>query len=142
MKKPDIQYIAAKAIIQRDDGSVLVLKQSDSTISGHEQYHPPGGILELGESLEECLIREVKEEIGADIEVEQLFDVGEWSAQRDDTIMQFVGVFYVCRLINSDFKLQSSEVSGVGWVNADSIEAFDITEPSKKIIAKYLASKR
>jgi hypothetical protein len=41
MKQPNILYTAVKALIKNDEGKVLVLKQSDPTITGDNQYHPP-----------------------------------------------------------------------------------------------------
>lgn len=139
-KQPKILYTAAKALIKNNDGRVLVLKQSDSTISGGEQYHPPGGIVEPGESLEECVIREVEEEIGVICHVNRLLDVGEWYAQRGDDVMQFIGIFYACTIDNHDFNLQESEVNAIHWVGLDDIDSLAIVEPSKTIIKKFLLS--
>lgn len=138
MKQPNILYTAVKALIKNDNGKVLVLKQSDSTITGGNKFHPPGRIVEMGESLHECVIREIKEEIGVDSRVLQLFDVGEWYAERDNDVMQFIGIFYVCNINNKDFELQSSEVSGAYWVGLEDIDSLDIVEPSKSIIKKFL----
>lgn len=140
MKQPNILHIAVKALIKNNEGKVLVLKQSDPAITGNNQYHPPGGILELGESLEECVIREVKEEIGVDSSVVKLFDVGEWYAQRDDDVMQFAGIFYVCSLKGEEFNLQSSEVADTYWVGLEEIDSLDIIEPSKSIIKGFLVA--
>ena len=82
--KPKILYTAVKALIKNTEAKVLVLKQADPTITGGNQYHPPGGILELGESLKECVEREVEEEIGVKCKAKQLFDVGEWQAERSN----------------------------------------------------------
>lgn len=140
MKRATILYTAVKALIKNDEGKVLVLKQADPTITGDDQYHPPGGIIELGETIEECIIREIREEIGVDSTVERLFDVGEWFAERNDDVMQFVGLFYVCKLGSTDFKLQESEVGDISWVGVDEIDSFDIVEPSKSIIKQFLES--
>lgn len=139
-KRPNIQYVAAKGLILNDSGKILVLKQSDPTISGNGQFHPPGGIVEPGESVKECLVREIAEEIGVSAEVGQLVDVGEWYAERDDNTMQFIGIFYECKISIDDFKLQSSEVSKVAWVGIDDIDNFNIIEPSKSIIKSFLLS--
>ena len=138
-KTPNIQYVAVKALIKNEKGQVLVLRQSDPTITGHGQCHPPGGIVELGETLEECVIREVEEEIGVASKVIRLFDVGEWRAERGDTIMQFVGLFYVCTIETEDFTIQASEASEAIWVGPDDIDTVDIVEPSKSILKKYLS---
>lgn len=140
MNKPTIQYVAAKALIKNEQGQVLVLKQADPTITGDMQYHPPGGIVELGETVRECVEREVQEEIGVPCTAQSLFDVGEWYAERAGTVMQFVGIFYVCNIISDNFTLQSAEASGFMWVDATNIDALPILEPSMGIIRKFLAS--
>lgn len=137
-----ILYTAAKALIKNEDGEVLVLKQSDPTISGVNQYHPPGGIIEYGETLKECAAREVEEEIGVRPTVGSLFDVGEWTAARGDLHMQFVGLFYACSLPSASFKLEEEEASEVYWVGLDTIDSTDILEPSKSIIKRYLQETR
>lgn len=138
MKQPTVLYTAVKALIKNSDGKVLVLKQSDPTISGVNKYHPPGGIIELGETLKQCVQREVEEEIGVKSTVTRLFDVGEWQAVRDSDVMQFVGLFYVCELESDSFILQKEEASEIAWVGLDEIDELDILEPSKSIIRRFL----
>ena len=133
-----ILYTAVKALIKNTEAKVLVLKQADPTITGGNQYHPPGGILELGESLKECVEREVEEEIGVKCKAKQLFDVGEWQAERGKDTMQFVGLFYVCELEPGPFILQEQEASEIEWVGIDEIDTLDILEPSRSIIRRFL----
>lgn len=140
MSEPNILYVAVKALLVNDAGELLVLKQSDPTITGHNRYHPPGGIVELGEDIRTCLLREIKEETGLTAAVERLFDVGEWHAERDDNIMQFVGIYFVCTLKGGSVTLQSSEVSDLAWINSATLNTVDILEPSKTIMANFLAS--
>ncbi len=133
-----ILYTAVKALIKNDEGKVLVLKQSDPTITGVDQYHAPGGIIEFGETLVECVAREVEEEVGVRPTVGKLFDVGEWSAVRNDLNMQFVGLFYICELPSYDFVLEEKEASEAYWVGIDTIDSIDIMEPSKTVIRQLL----
>lgn len=136
--QPNILYTAVKALIKNDEGKVLVLKQSDPTITGNNQYHPPGGIIELGETVTECVEREVEEEIGIKTTAKRLFDIGEWQAERDRDVMQFVGLFYVCELESGDFTLQKEEASEACWVGIDDINELKILEPSRTIIERFL----
>ena len=133
-----ILYTAVKALVKNDEGKVLVLKQSDPTITGYNQYHTPGGIIEFGETLVDCVSREVEEEVGVRPEVEGLFDIGEWTAEREDLQMQFVGLFYICRLPSYEFKLEEDEASEAYWVDLHTIESIDILEPSKSMVRRYL----
>jgi 8-oxo-dGTP diphosphatase len=139
MRNPNTQYIAVKALIKNDEGKVLVLKQNDPTISGDGRYHPPGGIVELGESVKDCVVREVKEETGLDVEVKELFDFGEWRAERGNDVMQFVGMYFVCEGTSENIQLQESEVACFAWVGSEDIDSLDILEPSKTIIKGFLA---
>lgn len=133
-----ILYTAVKALIKNKEGKVLVLKQSDSTITGVNQYHAPGGIVEFGETVTECVAREVEEEVGIRPTVGNLFDVGEWTAVRDDLYMQFVGLFYICELPSYDFVLEEKEASEEYWVGLDTINSIDILEPSKSMVKRFL----
>jgi ADP-ribose pyrophosphatase YjhB (NUDIX family) len=54
------------------DGRVLLIKQSVTTA---RKWSLPGGRLEKGESLEHCLVRELKEETGLDVRVMKLLYV-------------------------------------------------------------------
>lgn len=60
----------AAAIFDESGENVLLIKRRDN---GH--WEPPGGVLELDETIEEGLRREVREETGAEIEVGRLTGV-------------------------------------------------------------------
>ena len=53
--------VRIKAILENSNGEILLCYSNND-------YHLPGGHLEEGESYEECLVREIKEETGIDIE--------------------------------------------------------------------------
>ncbi len=55
-----------------EDGKILLIKQ-DVTKTRH--WSLPGGRLEHGETIEKCLVRELKEETGLDISVKELLYV-------------------------------------------------------------------
>ena len=55
--------VSVTGIITDDHGRALLIQRRDN-----HHCRPPGGVLELGESIEEGLRREVREETGLDIE--------------------------------------------------------------------------
>lgn len=62
--------VSVAGIVVRDDGRVLVIKRDDN---GH--WEAPGGVLELDESFEAGVRREVLEETGLEVVVERLTGV-------------------------------------------------------------------
>ena len=61
---PNSLVPAASAVVVDDQGRILLHRRRDN-----EMWALPGGKMELGESLGECAIREVREETGFDIEL-------------------------------------------------------------------------
>jgi 8-oxo-dGTP diphosphatase len=134
-----VQRIAAKAIIKHD-GKILILKQiSEVTVSNYGRYHPPGGIVEPGETLREAVVREVKEECELDVEVGDMLSVEEWRASIRGDDCYFVGVFFICEPKGSlEVHLQAEEAAGYAWVGRDDLAKYDIVEPSLSVIKKAL----
>ena len=65
--------IRATAILIEDEHILLVEQRVTESLS--RGWSLPGGTLEIGETLEACLVREVKEETGLDIAVDRLLYV-------------------------------------------------------------------
>ena len=61
---------AAVAIIRDDVGQVLLIRRGDGG-----GWSLPGGVMEPGERLDQCLVREVQEETGLDVEPARLIGV-------------------------------------------------------------------
>jgi 8-oxo-dGTP diphosphatase len=61
--------VAASAIVRKDN-AILFIRETKP--SAKDRYGLPGGKLEDGETLEQCAIREFKEEVGLDIRIKDL----------------------------------------------------------------------
>jgi len=86
------------AIIERD-GCILAARRSGGHLAGFWEF--PGGKLEDGEIPEECLKRELEEELGVVTEVGRF--VGESVYDYDGTVVKLLG--YATKHINGTFQL-------------------------------------
>lgn len=125
-------------------GCVLV---SDEQRFGKQFTKFPGGGLELGEGVKDCLIREFIEEVGIRIKVEDLFyltDFFQKSAFNDKD--QLISIYYFVSTnenlaINTvsdrfDFETNNQEVHR--WVALSEIESRDFEFPIDKLVVEKL----
>lgn len=116
--------VATDAVILslRDNTLAVVLgKRSDG-----KGWALPGGFIQKGESLDECVRRELKEETG--IEVPYLQHYGNYSDPRRDPRGQIISVAYVAIHPSGKLKLHAdTDVIDVGWFDVRDLPtlAFD-----------------
>ncbi len=56
--------VAAKAIVSRDDGTILIIKRAPTSSTDPGRWDLPGGKMDYGEALVDTLVRETLEETG------------------------------------------------------------------------------
>jgi 8-oxo-dGTP diphosphatase len=61
--QPPRHSVSISGVITDDHGRALLVQRRDN-----QHWEPPGGVLELGESIPDGLRREIREETGLDIE--------------------------------------------------------------------------
>ena len=67
-----------------EDGKILIVKQE---VSERRHWSLPGGALEYGETIEHCLVREIKEETGLDVKVKDMLYICDRFRQLDNHIV-------------------------------------------------------
>ncbi|MFJ2808940.1 NUDIX hydrolase [Kitasatospora sp. NPDC087271] len=65
-----LHSVSVAGVVVREDGRVLAIRRADNGA-----WEPPGGVLELGEGIEDGVRREVYEETGIHVGVERLTGV-------------------------------------------------------------------
>lgn len=121
------QYVGTKplilpgavVIIANDKGEVLLQKRPEG------RWGLPGGLMELGESFEEVAIREVKEEIGLEIQNLKLLHVFSGKefytkAPNGDEFYSVTAVFYTDE-VEGTIDLQSAETLDIQYFKHDNL---------------------
>ena len=90
--------IRVAGIVPMEDGFVLMHRKNVKRNKEYNEYYTfPGGGLEEGESLEECAIREIKEEFGINVKViKKLYE-----SENDKLNMK--EYFFLCEYIDGEF---------------------------------------
>lgn len=110
---------AVKGLIKKDD-QYLILKRSDWT---PDIWELPGGRLEFGETAQDTLIREMREETGLEVTPKEI--IGTFDKFIDN--WQITGIIYECTSEDCDVKI-SPEHNEFKWVSPDSSD-FELLHP-------------
>lgn len=102
--------VSVAGVITDDDGRALLIRRRDTL-----HWEPPGGVLELDESIEEGLRREVREETGLTVEPATLTGVYKNMARG------IVALVFRCNVISGHLTL-NDEVSGFQWATAEEVK--------------------
>ena len=110
---PQAPLIGVGAVIV-DEGRVLLVRRGREPLKGH--WSLPGGLVEVGESLQTAVIREVEEETGLLVEPVELIELLDRIHREGDRIRyHYVIADYLCRVTGGALKA-TSDADAVRWV--------------------------
>ena len=116
------------AAILQDD--TCLVAQRGETMAEPLKWEFPGGKIEPGESHEDALVREIREELHVDIEVGDYLGRGE-SVSNERRIVLDV---YTARILSGELHL--AEHRRADWLAADEIHRLDWAEADLPILAE------
>ena len=96
--------VSVAAVITDDHGRALLIRRRDNG-----RWEPPGGVLELGESIEDGLRREAREETGLEIEPVAL------TGAYKNMARGIVALVFRCKITGGELEA-TDEATGFRWV--------------------------
>ena len=126
LKIPHYQVTAG---LIRWNGKFLITQRSfNDTFGGLWEF--PGGKRKDGETLEQCLIREIEEELSIKIQVDKKL----MSVSHNYDHVQITLHVFLCSLLKGT--PEKKDVQDWRWINPPEIDRFDFTEADQKVIEK------
>lgn len=153
---PDRPVVGVGGVVIEGSRALLIRRGSEPLLG---QWSIPGGTLELGESLEHGVVRELKEETGLDVRIVEMIEVfdriyeGEADAAGELVLPQggeakkkgpryhYVIIDYLCERIDGEAKA-GSDVTDVAYATEDELVRFGLTETATRILRKAFAMER
>ena len=124
-----IEVVAA--IIQRE-GAYFATQRGYGEFEGMWEF--PGGKIELGETVESALKREIQEELGIDITVDKFLCTTHYDYPSFHLTMHC----YLCRIISGEIELR--EHKSARWLTVEALDSVEWLPADKEVVEKLKTS--
>ncbi|MGD0350741.1 MAG: 8-oxo-dGTP diphosphatase MutT [Verrucomicrobiota bacterium] len=119
------------ALVFRDGRLLITQRQANAHLGGLWEF--PGGKREPSETFEQCLVRELREELGVDISVDELFD---------EVVHAYPGKtvhlkFFVCRLTSGE--PQPLGCAALKWAGKSELDGYAFPAADARLLDKLRA---
>lgn len=131
-----------------DRGRTVLIRRGTEPLLG--QWSIPGGTIEIGETIEEAVRRELREETGLEVrvlELIELFDriylengVTGWKDKKKPRY-HYVIADYLCELVGGE-PHAGSDVTDLAFATEDELSRFHLTEKATSVLKKAFAMSR
>jgi len=124
----------AAAVIRNRAGRYLVTRRLPGVhLAGLWEF--PGGKCDAGETLQQCLVRELREELGAELVVGEEIETVLWSYP-DKTVALH---FFRCTLVSE--AVEPRAVEAIAWVEPERLSEYEFPPPDRALIARLQAAR-
>lgn len=133
---PDRPVIGVGGVLIHE-GKALLIRRGKEPLCG--RWVVPGGTVEVGETLEEALVREMKEETGLTIEPLGLLTVFDRIHREPERVVyHYVIVDYLCRFVAGEARA-GSDAEALAWARPDELDAYDLPEKALEVVRDAFA---
>lgn len=133
---PDRPFVGVGAVIV-DESRVVLVRRRSAPLAG--EWSLPGGAVETGETLEECVARETAEETGLTVTVGPVIEVFDRITADEHGRVRFhyVLVDYLCWPAGGTLQA-GSDVDAAVWAHASELTGYHLASKATAVIARAL----
>ncbi len=131
--KKGIDYIGVGvgAAIFDKNGKLFITKRGKEAKNERGKWEIPGGSVEFGETFKQAIKREIKEELGIEIEIIELLGICDHIIP--DEHQHWVSPTYICKIKKGTPKiLEPHKCAEIGWFTIEEAEKLSLS-----IVTKY-----
>ncbi len=131
--------IGVGAFILNDKKQVLLQKRGSKSKNEVGVWVKPGGAVEYGETAEEALLREIKEELDIEIEILDFLGYEDHLLKKDK--QHWIALFFLAKVKSGEAKnMEPSKTDEIGWFDLNNMpeEKGTFLETSLPVLEKYL----
>lgn len=129
--------VAARGVVRRDDGCILLIRRAPHQNTDPGTWELPGGKLDYGETLQETLAREVREETGLEVTVGPPIHICHFVKDP----FWVTCVTFVCGYAGGEVRL-SDENDDHAWVETSEIPGREYARMIREQLDAYVALDR
>ena len=126
-----INLLKVTAGVIEKDGKILIAKRRKGDLHGG-RWEFPGGKIDLGETPEECLKRELKEELGIEAEIEDFICASNFKYM----LVPLELLVYKVRHISGEF--QALDHDELKWVGPSELDKYDFVKADVTVVNKLM----
>lgn len=131
--------VAAAVFIRRkSDGRILLIRRAKEP--GLGKLAPPGGFIDFGETAEHAVAREVREEVGLELEGIAFLCSQPNAYLYAGLTYRVLDLFFVATASSENVVVDVHEVSGLDWYQPAQFQLDDLAFPSMKAAWQYWRS--
>ena len=122
------QVEVSAALIFRAGKLLITQRHANSHLGGLWEF--PGGKREAGETFEQCLVREIREELGVEISIGELFEEVSHAYPEKSVHLKF----FICQIVSG--RPQPLDCAAVKWVTKAELASFEFPAADARLLEK------